>query len=172
MSVCVRPARPEDSGDILRLLRLLAAFEGEPDGVVTTEDTIRADGFGPERRFEALLAEVDGAVRGMAVLYQAYSSWRGAPTLVVHDLFVDEAARGTGAGKTLLSAAAALAMERGCCRMDVNVVAWNAEGRKFYERQGFAALPDWLPHRLDRQGMERLVGAGRIGGQGGQPPCG
>ncbi|KIM00226.1 Histone acetyltransferase HPA2 [Paramagnetospirillum magnetotacticum MS-1] len=147
MSVCVRPARPEDSGDILRLLRLLAAFEGEPDGIATTEEILRRDGFGPERRFEALLAELDGRVRGLVVTYLAYSSWRGAPTLVVHDLYVEEEARGTGAGSALLSAAAALAAEQGCCRMDVNVVAWNAEGRKFYERQGFKALTDWLPYR-------------------------
>jgi len=157
MTVLIRPARPDDSGEILRLLHLLAAFEGEPGAVATTEETIRADAFGPGRRFEALLAEAGGAVQGMVVLYPAYSSWRGAPTLMVHDLFVEEASRGTGTGEKLLAAAAALAVERGCCRLDVNVVAWNDSGRRFYERLGFKALPDWLPHRLDREGMERLA---------------
>jgi GNAT superfamily N-acetyltransferase len=169
MSVRVRPALPEDSGEILRLLHLLAAFEGEPDGVATTEAIIRRDGFGPDRRFEALLTEVDGTVRGMAVLYQAYSSWRGAPTLVVHDLFVEEEARGTGAGSALLSAAAALASQLGCCRMDVNVLDWNNPARRFYGQRGFTPVEGWRIHRLDRAGIERLV---RAGGQGGEPPCG
>ncbi len=157
MTVSIRPAGPEDAAEILRLIRLQAAFEGEPDGVTLTEAAIRADGFGDGRRFEALLAEVDGAVRGLAVLYPAYSSWRGAPTLVIHDLFVEEEVRGGGLGAALLRAAAALAEARGCCRMDVNVLDWNEAARGFYRRLGFAALDRWLPHRLEREAMARLA---------------
>ncbi len=147
MSVSVRPARPDDSGHILRLLRLLAAFEGEPEGVVVTEEIIRRDGFGPHRRFEALLAEREGAPCGLVVTYLAYSSWKGATSLVVHDLFVEEGARGTGAGSALLAAAARLAAENGCCRMDVNVLDWNEEARRFYGERGFTPLEGWRIHR-------------------------
>lgn len=157
MTVVVRAARPEDSGEILRLIRLLAAFEGAPDGVALTEEVIRADGFGENRRFEALLAEVEGRVRGLAMLYRAYSSWRGAPTLMVHDLFVEEEARRTGAGKALLAAAARLAAGGGCCRMDVNVLDWNAPARRFYESLGFAQLAGWLPYRLDAAALADLA---------------
>lgn len=147
MSIKVRPARPDDSGQILRLLRLLAVFEGEPDGVVITEEAIRRDGFGPHRRFEALLAETEGGICGLAVTYLAYSSWKGAPSLVVHDLFVEEGGRGSGAGSALLAAAAALAVEHGCCRMDVNVLEWNDEARRFYGDRGFTPLEGWRIHR-------------------------
>lgn len=158
MVVRVRPAGPEDSGEILRLLRLLAAFEGEPDGVAVTEEIIRADGFGDHPCFEVLLAEFEGRVRGLMVVYAGYSSWRGAPTMVVHDLYVEEEVRGSGAGFTLLRAAAALARERDCCRLDVNVLDWNTDARRFYEAQGFAPLEHWRPHRLDRSGIDRLAG--------------
>lgn len=158
----VRPARPDDAPDILRLLRLLAAFEGA-DGIAVTEDIIRRDGFGEGARFTALLAAAEGRVVGMVVLYAGYSSWRGAPTLVVHDLFVEEAARGSGAGRSLLAAAARLARDRSCCRMDVNVLARNAAGRRFYENLGFEPLNDWLIHRLDGAAFERLATEKGIG---------
>jgi GNAT superfamily N-acetyltransferase len=157
MSIAVRPACPEDSSEILRLLRLLAAFEQSPDGVIITEDVIRRDGFGGNRRFEVLLAEVDGRVRGAAVLYLAYSSWRGAKTLMIHDLFVEPVVRGVGIGRALLAAAARRANEDGCCRMDVNVLAWNAPARRFYRSLGFSSLDEWLPYRLDRDGMVKLA---------------
>lgn len=146
--ISIRAAQADDSGKILRLLRLLAAFEGEPEAVITTEDIIRRDGFGPGRRFEVLLAEADSGICGMVVLFQAYSSWRGAPTLVIHDLFVEETARGGGAGRALVEAAARLAVERGCCRIDLNVVEGNDGGRRFYEGLGFKAAEGWLPYRL------------------------
>lgn len=147
MSITIRPARPEDSGHILHLLRLLAAFEGEPDGVVITEEIIRRDGFGPQRRFHVLLAEMEGGPCGLVVAYLAYSSWKGAPSLVVHDLFVEEVARGSGAGSALLDAVADLAVEHGCCRMDVNVLEWNDKARRFYGERGFTPLEGWRIHR-------------------------
>lgn len=153
----VRPARPDDAADILRIITELARFERSPSPVALTKERIRADGFGPNRRFEVLLAETDGRVCGAVVLFEGYSSWQGAPTLVIHDLFVAEDARGGGAGRALVTAAARLAVERGCGRMDVNVLAWNDRGRRFYESLGFGALEDWVPYRLDQDGMERLA---------------
>ncbi len=157
MVISVRPAQPEDSAEILRLIGALAAFEAAPAAPTISEEVIRRDGFGDRRRFEALLAERDGRVCGMAILYQGYSSWRGAPTLMVHDLFVEEGARRSGTGKALLAAAAKLASQCGCCRMDVNVLGWNVKARQFYERLGFAPLGDWLPYRLDGAGIDRLA---------------
>jgi GNAT superfamily N-acetyltransferase len=153
----VRQARPEDSATILRLIRQLAAFEGGADGIALSEDVIRRDAFGEQPRFEVLLAEQAGAICGLVTVLTSYSSWNGAPTLVVHDLFIEEAARGSGAGRALLSAVAELACRRGCCRLDVNVVGWNDKARRFYECLGFTPLADWLPHRLDRDGLERLA---------------
>jgi GNAT superfamily N-acetyltransferase len=153
----VRPATPDDAPEILRLLGLLAAFEREPDALVTTEAILRRDAFGTRRRFEVLLAETAGRPCGLATLFEAYSSWRGAPTLMIHDLFVEEAGRGSGAGRALVAAAASVALQRGCCRLDVNVLAWNTPARGFYEKLGFDPLPDWMPHRLAGDALARLA---------------
>ena len=158
----VRPAAPEDAAAILALIRRLAAFE-EPAAVVAlTEETIRRDGFGPRRRFEALLAEDGDGIQGLAVLLETYSSWAGAPALLIHDLFFEEGARGHGAGRALLAAAAGLALTRGAGRLDVNVLSWNKAARRFYETLGFLALTGWLPHRLDGEGLRRLAGSASV----------
>jgi GNAT superfamily N-acetyltransferase len=156
--VTVRRACPEDSSAILALLRQLAAFEGGT--IALTEATLRGEGFGEDARFTVLLAEDDGQPTGIVIVFRGYSSWQAAPTLVIHDLFVSEDARGAGTGRALLIAAAELATEWGCCRMDVNVLAWNTRARAFYETLGFAPLADWLPYRLDNTGMDHLCRPG------------
>lgn len=157
MPVTVRPAQPEDSATILGLIRRLAAFEDAAGAVILTEEVIRRDAFGDQRRFEVLLAERSSVVCGLVVLLTSYSSWHGAPTLVIHDLFVDEAARGSGAGRSLLTAAAQLAQHRECCRIDLNVVGWNEAAQKFYLGLGFTPVSGWQPYRLDRDGLARLA---------------
>ena len=155
----IRPAVSSDAARILDLLSQLAAFEGEPDSLSMDEATLRRDAFGPRPLIEVLLAEIGSEVRGMLILYQSYSSWRGAPALVIHDLFVEEMARNSGAGKALVKEAAKMAMDRGACRLDVNVLGWNEPARKFYESLGFFALPAWVPHRLGDEAMLTLAQA-------------
>jgi GNAT superfamily N-acetyltransferase len=157
--ISVRQAEKGDSATILRLLRQLARFEGAPDGVRLTEEAIRRDAFGERPRFEALLAEADNHACGLLIFFLAYSSWSGAPTLMVHDLFVEADFRRSGAGRALLAAVARLSESRGCCRMDVNVLAWNESARRFYAALGFVPLENWMPYRLERDGVERLAGA-------------
>ena len=155
----IRPARPEDAAAIVALIHKLAAFEQEPGAIALTEEVVRRDAFGPDRRYEVLLAESEDGLPGGVTLLAGYSSWAGAPALIVHDLYVDETARGQGIGRALLVAAAGLALARGCCRIDVNVLSWNQPARRFYETLGFAPLVDWLPHRLDAEGVRRLASA-------------
>ena len=67
---------------------------------------------------------------------------------MIHDLFVREEARGLGAGKALVTRLADIARERGCCRVDVNVLDWNERARAFYGALGFAHNEGWLGYRL------------------------
>lgn len=156
-AVFTRFATVADASRILELLNQLACFEGEPGGVALTVDDLRRDAFGEHPRIEVLLAEIDGTARGMLILYHSYSSWRAAPAVMIHDLFVEETARGSGAGRALVQAAARRAVEVGACRLDVNVLDWNEPARKFYEGLGFAALPNWVPHRLGTEAMLNLA---------------
>ena len=89
----IRPATAEDAALLRTLIRELAEFEQELQNVsITTEDLLR-DGFGPNPKFRALIAEFEGQVAGYALFFTVYSTWRG-PQLFLEDLFVRPQFRG------------------------------------------------------------------------------
>ncbi len=145
----VRPATPADAGAIVRLIRGLAEFEKEPLTTVRiTADDVRRDAFGPNPRFEALIAELEGDPVGLALFFHTYSTWEASPTLWLEDLFLEERARGLGLGHQLIAALARIAADRGCGRLELSVLHWNP-AREFYQRHGFRHMSDWLTYRLD-----------------------
>ncbi|MEO5367499.1 MAG: GNAT family N-acetyltransferase [Magnetococcus sp. WYHC-3] len=156
--IAIRPATLADAATIVALVQRLAEFERSPTPVALTEDIVRRDCFGSDPRLRVLLAEADGHVCGMVTLLDAYSSWSGAGTMIIHDLYVDTQVRGLGIGGKLLAAVAQMAAARGCCRLDVNVLSWNSAARSFYAKLGFSPLADWLPYRLSAQGIHQLAG--------------
>lgn len=141
----VRTALVDDVPVILDMLRELATFEG--GSVSASEADLTRDGFGERPLFEALLAETDGQVTGLLVFIPLYSSWQGRPGVMIHDLYVREVARGQGTGKALVTELMRLAAERGCCRVEVNVLEWNARARAFYEGLGLRQNDGWLGYR-------------------------
>ena len=93
-AITIRFATADDVPLLLRLIRALAVFERAPDAVVATEEDLRRHGFGPEPRFEAILAFLDGEPAGCALFHTRFSTWLGRPGLYLEDLYVTEATRG------------------------------------------------------------------------------
>lgn len=152
----IRPATIADAETILSLVQALAIYEKEPLSTVkATAEDFRRDGFGAEKRFEALIAELDGAPVGFALYFHNYSTWEGRAGLFVEDLFVLESARGHGLGRQLITALAAIADARGCRRLDLNVLDWNPT-RDFYHRLGIHHKTEWLPYRMTQPELARL----------------
>lgn len=161
--VIIREAVPNDAQTILDFIIGLAEFENEPRSIVeATVESIRRDGFGDNRLFETLIAERDGEPLGMALFFPHYSTWTGTPALYLEDLFVTEAARGTGAGFALMQALAVIADERGWKRLDLSVLDWNP-ARQFYRQLGMEHESEWLLYRLDEEGIANLAQTGRDG---------
>jgi GNAT superfamily N-acetyltransferase len=148
--VVVRPATAADAATIVGLVRELAEFERAPEGSVRlTEADIRRDGFGPNPRFEALLAEIDGAVEGLTVFFPIWSTWEGRAGLYVEDLYVRPRARRRGVGRRRLAEIAALAAARGCVRIDQR-----ARPNPARARERLPAMRDWRP--IARRRRRRL----------------
>jgi GNAT superfamily N-acetyltransferase len=158
-AITLRIAVAEDVGILLGLVRELALYEKMPDAVVATEADLLRHGFGPERRFEALLALVDERPAGFALFYPNFSTWQGRPGLFLEDLFVAEWARQHGVGRRLMTRLAALALERGWARFDLSVLHWNP-ARQFYHRLGLRHLEEWLPYRIDGAALQALAAEG------------
>jgi GNAT superfamily N-acetyltransferase len=154
--ITLRFATADDVGLLLQLVRELAAYERSPNAVVATEDDLRRHGFGPERRFEALVASIDGEPAGFALFFPDFSTWRGRPGLWLEDLYVREWARGRGVGKRLMVRLAAIAIERGWPVLHFNVLDWNP-ARGFYRRLGFENRSEWLAYGATGEVLRRLA---------------
>jgi GNAT superfamily N-acetyltransferase len=153
----IRLATEADVPTILSLIRALALYEREPDAVQLGEAELRRDGFGPQPLFECLIAEEDtGEAAGFALYFPIYSTWRG-PSLHLEDLFVQPQHRGSGIGKALLARVAAIAMERGCSRMQWDVLDWNTPAIEFYQSRGAIMLEPWRIMRVTGAALARLA---------------
>ena len=143
------PLTPERFDGFVRLIEALADYEHleRPDAAATGR--LRADAFASRPRFEAALA-LDEAQRpiGYAIWFETYSSFLAKPTMFLEDLFVLENARGSGAGGKLFEFVRKLGEERGCGRMDWNVLDWNTPARDFYHRRNARWMKEWLLYRL------------------------
>jgi GNAT superfamily N-acetyltransferase len=155
-SVTVRPAAPGDASAIVSMVRDLARFEDMLDQVQITEADVLRDGFGAAPRFEALIAERDGAPVGFALFFHNYSTFEGRSGLYLEDIYVAPEARGAGAGKALMARVARIALERACPRFELSVLHWNP-AREVYQRLGFRHSSDWLPYRLKGEALHHLA---------------
>ncbi|HEX8599973.1 MAG TPA: GNAT family N-acetyltransferase [Chloroflexia bacterium] len=156
--VSVRRATPQDGPAIVRLITALADFEKLPPPDATAQSRLLDDAFGTRPRFEIFLAEHEGDVAGYAFVFETYSTFLALPTLYLEDLFVLEEYRGRRVGYALFSHCAEEAIRRGCGRFEWAVLDWNQHAINFYERLGARHLADWHIYRLDREGLDRLVG--------------
>lgn len=153
----IRPATPSDVPLILAFIRDLAEYERQPHAVVITEEQLMQDGFGNERYYECLIAEADGTPAGFALFFPIYSTWQGR-SLHLEDLFVRPAFRGHGIGKALLSRVAAIAIERGCPRLQWDVLDWNKPAIDFYRSLNAVMLDDWRRMRVTGDALNKLAG--------------
>jgi GNAT superfamily N-acetyltransferase len=107
--------------------------------VTVTEERLAADAFGPQPKFRALIAEVDGRIAGYALFFDCYSSFQGRGVFL-EDLYVRGEFRGLRVGRALLSRVAGCALERECFGMMLNVLSWNEPALKFFEGAGASVL--------------------------------
>jgi GNAT superfamily N-acetyltransferase len=154
--VILRAATREDAEAIWHLLAESAAEQGEPDSLVVTIEDVRNDGFGPEPRFHALLAEVDGEAVGLALYFFNYSTWVSRDGLYLEDLYVRPAHRRKGIAEALVIRLAKIAHERGCKRLQWVVLKENP-AVQFYERMGARMLEEWALMSLKHEALQRLA---------------
>ncbi|MGY4721104.1 N-acetyltransferase family protein [Naumannella huperziae] len=151
MSASIREATRNDLPDILRLVHALAVYEKEPDAVEATEQDFAAVMFPSDGapHVYGLVAEVEGAVIGIAIWFYSFSTWTGKNGIWLEDLFVDPAHRGTGAGTALLGRLAQLCQDRGLTRLEWCVLKWNQPSIGFYRSLGARSQDEWETYRLD-----------------------
>lgn len=156
----IRFASEDDLPLILTFIRELADYEHMLDQVVATEELLRLWMF-EKRAVEALLAEWDGEAAGFALFFHNFSTFLGRGGIYLEDLYVRPRARGLGLGKALLRRLAALALERGCGRLEWWCLDWNKPSIDFYRAMGAEPMSDWTVYRVAGRELEQLAG-GRV----------
>jgi GNAT superfamily N-acetyltransferase len=154
----IRPATASDVPLLVSLIRELANYELRPHTAVVKEEDLLRDGFGPQPKFRALLADCHGQPAGYALFFYFYSTFAGRPALFLEDLFVLEPFRGQGVGHALLASVAALALEEHCIGLRWEVLDWNRPAIEFYERLGASFLKERRVAAFDREALRRFVG--------------
>lgn len=156
--IIIRNACADDIGAIHDFILALAAYERLSHEVKADRATLAAYLFGERPMAEVLIAEHAGAAIGFALFFHNFSTFEGRPGLYLEDLFVLPQARGLGAGKALLSRLAALAVERGCARLEWSVLDWNEPSIAFYRALGARPMDEWTINRVDGPALTRLAG--------------
>ncbi len=141
MPATIRPATPADAADIHRLIVDLATYERSAHRVELTADELERQLASPTPPCACLVATVDEAVVGFALYFPNYSTWTGKPGVWLEDLYVDPALRGSGIGRRLLQALAALTVGGG--RLEWPVLDWNEPAHGFYRAIGANPLDEW-----------------------------
>lgn len=153
----IRPVREDELPSLLALIRAKAEFDGCPETLRATVESLREALFAPKPLAHALIAEVNGRVVGMATYYAIFSSFIAKPGLWLDDLFVYSEARNQGIGEALVRRLSKIAKSGGCGRIDWHVSNFNERGKKFYLRIGATISERARLVRLNEEGIHALA---------------
>jgi GNAT superfamily N-acetyltransferase len=152
----IRCANAADAPAIVALIRELADYEKLQAGFALDEAAVIRDLLGTACHTD--LAEVDGAVVGIAVWFWIYKTFGAARGLYVEDLYVQPDFRGRGLGRALLAHLAGKA-EGGF--MEWQVLDWNAPSIAFYKSLGAGPRDSWINYRLNGEALRKLPTSGK-----------
>ena len=158
MELTFRFAEEQDTPLILDFIRRLADYEHLLDQVVADEATL-ADQLFEKKNAKVLFALEDGKEVGFALFFHNFSTFLGRAGLYLEDLFVLPEHRGKGYGKAILQRLAAIAVERGCGRMEWWCLDWNQPSIGFYKSLGAEPMSDWTVYRLAGKTLRDLAEA-------------
>jgi GNAT superfamily N-acetyltransferase len=158
MGIKIRKAKREDCALALELIKELAVYEREPDAVEVSLAQFEEDGFGHKPAYEMLVGELDGEIKGIALYYEKYSTWKGR-ALYLEDLIVTESARGKGLGLALFKAVIQEAYDKAAGRMEWQVLDWNQPAIDFYKDFGASIEEEWLNGRFSKEQIAKICEA-------------
>lgn len=132
----VRLATEADAADVARLISAFRDWQGrEGPNDASIEASVRR--LLADENTEYLLAGDPPAA--VLQLRFRHSVWTGTDDAHLEDLFVEDAARGSGLGRELVDAALDRARERGCGRIELDANEANEPALQLYRSVGFAS---------------------------------
>ena len=149
MEIVVQKAVKEDCEAIMQLVHELAVYEKAPDEVTVAMEHFTESGFGQKPVWEAFVAKENGVVKGFALYYIRYSTWKGQ-RMYLEDLLVTEDMRGKGIGKLLLDKLIDECKVKKFNGLVWQVLDWNEPAINFYKKfEGVKFDGEWVNCSID-----------------------
>lgn len=86
----------------------------------------------------SVLGFVEGQPAGLVNCFEGFSTFLSAPLLNIHDIFVLKKYRGIGLSQILLKKVEEIAINKGCCKLTLEVLSENIVAQSSYKKFGFA----------------------------------
>ena len=138
----VLEANYKDRVHAAAVVRLLDAYAQDPAGgshalSVYAKANLTAELAKRPQAFSVLAFDGERAV-GLVNCIEGFSTFACKPLVNVHDVVVLASHRGQRVGERMLVLAEEIAVQRGACKLTLEVLSGNASAIKLYERVGFA----------------------------------
>ena len=130
---------PQQTQDMLFLLDNYAL---DPMGGSTALSQTVKDNLGTELAKLAhafsVICYVDDKPAGLVNCFEAFSTFQCKPLINIHDVVVSDKYRGLGLSQKMLQQVEHIAIEKGCCKVTLEVLEGNQIARNAYIKFGFA----------------------------------
>lgn len=155
----IRRAVPRDADAIAKLSALAASEEGALTSLET--DRIKSHAFGSNALFEAWVAQgrSSAPIVAHAIITKGYDVRRGAPNVVLCELYVSPEQRRTGLARKMMSAVARRARELGARELAITTGVENEVAQKFFNAVG-AKRREAAVFMMSADGIEWLAAEG------------
>ena len=140
-------AERKDTEAILSFIKQLAEYEHLADEVVADAALLEHWMF-DKKKAEVIFVVEEGEKVGFALFFHNFSTFLGRAGIYLEDLYVKPEYRGKGYGKALLQKLAAIAVERGCGRLEWACLNWNKPSIEFYKSMGAVPMNEWTVYRI------------------------
>lgn len=155
MDYQIREAKREDMPKVLELIMELAKHENAADHVEISVKDLETEGF-DHGNFKCFVADVEGKLAGMALVYFRFSTWKGR-TVHLEDLIVTESMRGTGLGGALYNQVVKYGYEHGVKRVEWVVSEGNKNAIEFYENTGADIKKNWYTVHMNENVIKKNI---------------
>jgi GNAT superfamily N-acetyltransferase len=156
MDVLIRKGVKSDLPAVLDLIKELADFERALNEVTVSLEDLEHDGFGNHPYYWFIVAEKEGEIIGLSFYFIRYSTWKGR-FLFLEDFVVKESFRNKGVGALLFEETIRIAKELDVKGMTWQVLDWNKNAIRFYEKYNSNISTEWYNGKLTYEQLKQFT---------------
>jgi GNAT superfamily N-acetyltransferase len=156
MEVVIRKGVKSDLPAVLDLIKELAGFERALNEVTVSLEDLEQDGFGNHPYYWFIVAEKEGNIIGLSFYFIRYSTWKGR-FLFLEDFVVKESFRNKGVGALLFEETIRIAKELDVKGMTWQVLDWNKNAIRFYEKYNSDISAEWYNGKLTYEQLKQFT---------------